>query len=262
MWLLEEPDAYLCAMSLDGKRVNKFLSEAGFCSRRVADSLIEEGRVFINGERATLGSRVDMERDEVKVDGKTVGNRSTPHVYLAFNKPRGIICTTDLRVKDNIIDYINYPIRIFPVGRLDKDSHGLILLTSDGDIMEPLLRARYHHEKEYIVRVKQLIRPEFIRAMSKGVAILDTMTLPCVVEPMSKDSFRIILTQGLNRQIRRMCEALGYDVVSLKRVRVVNIHLDIPNGKWRHLRPEELEALRGHLGLVDTGSDLADTWDD
>ncbi|MFM7814508.1 MAG: pseudouridine synthase [Flavobacteriales bacterium] len=247
---------------MEGKRVNKFLSETGFCSRRVADSLIEDGRVMINGVTATLGSRVQEDVDEVKVDGKIVGTRSAPHVYLAFNKPRGIICTTDLRVKDNIIDYIQYPTRIFPVGRLDKDSHGLILLTSDGDIMEPLLRARYHHEKEYIVRVKQIIRPDFIRAMSKGVAILDTVTLPCVVEPISKDSFRIILTQGLNRQIRRMCEALGYDVVSLKRVRVVNIHLDIPNGKWRHLRTEELEALRGQLGLVDTGSDVEDSWDD
>lgn len=230
-------------------RINKFLSEAGFCSRREADKYIDQGRVTINGKVPELGTKV-APGDVVRVDHQVV---STDHqetrVYLAFNKPPGIVCTTDTRVeKDNIIDYINYPSRIFPIGRLDKPSEGLIFLTNDGDIVNKILRARNNHEKEYIVRVDHPITPEFLKKMRNGVPILDTITRKCKVEQLGKDEFRIILTQGLNRQIRRMCEYLGYQVTALKRVRIMNVRLDVPPGKWRYLSPEELQELNA---LVD-----------
>ena len=224
-------------------RINKFLSEAGYCSRRAADKLIDQGRVTINGVVPEMGTKI-APNDEVRVDGKLISESKEKPVYLAFNKPIGIVCTTDTKVeKDNIIDYINYPTRIFPIGRLDKPSEGLIFLTNDGDIVNKILRARNNHEKEYLVTVDKPITKEFIQKMSNGVPILDTVTRNCQVEQVSKFIFKIILTQGLNRQIRRMCEYLEYEVVKLKRVRIMNISLDIPIGKWRDLTPKELEEI-------------------
>ncbi len=224
-------------------RINKYLSESGYCSRRAADKLIEEGRVTINGEVPQMGTKI-VEGDIVKVDGKSIVKENDEAVYLVLNKPRGIVCTTDTRVeKDNIIDFLNYPKRIFPIGRLDKASEGLILLTNDGDIVNKILRARNNHEKEYIVQVNKPIDKHFIRKMSQGVPILDTITRPCVVEQLSRVRFKIILTQGLNRQIRRMCEYLGYHVQQLKRVRIMNIHLDLPTGKYREMTKKEFSEL-------------------
>ena len=226
-----------------GTRINKFLSESGYCSRRVADKLIEEGRVTINGKVPEMGTKITA-NDEIRVDGKLITPPKEKPVYLAFNKPVGIVCTTDTRVeKNNIIDFINYPKRIFPIGRLDKPSEGLILLTNDGDIVNKILRARNNHEKEYLVSVDKPITEEFIYKMSNGVPILDTITRKCQVEQTGKNSFRIILTQGLNRQIRRMCEYLGYEVIKLKRIRIMNIKLDTPIGKWRYLSENELIEL-------------------
>lgn len=228
---------------MEETRINKYLSEVGFCSRRAADKLIEEGRVFINGVVPEMGTKV-TKADEIRVDGKIIQDKETAPVYLIFNKPRGIVCTTDtIREKDNIIDFINYPERIFPIGRLDKPSEGLIFLTNDGDIVNKILRARNNHEKEYIVSVDQPITKEFIHRMSKGVPILDTITRDCVVEQLDRYRFRIILTQGLNRQIRRMCEYLGYEVKQLKRIRIMNIMLDVPVGHWRDFTAAELEEL-------------------
>ena len=225
------------------KRINKYLTEIGYCSRRAADKLIDEGRVTINGKVPELGTKI-ASSDVVRVDGVVVGESKEKPVYLAFNKPIGIVCTTDTRVeKDNIIDYINYPTRIFPIGRLDKPSEGLIFLTNDGDIVNKILRARNNHEKEYIVTVDKPITKYFIRKMANGVPILDTITRKCEVEQLSKYKFKIILTQGLNRQIRRMSEYLGYKVTKLKRVRIMNIGLDVPVGKWRHFTEEELKTL-------------------
>ena len=224
-------------------RINKFLSEAGYCSRRAADKLIDQGRVTINGVVPEMGTKI-APNDEVRVDGKLVSESQEKPVYLAFNKPIGIVCTTDTKVeKDNIIDYINYPTRIFPIGRLDKPSEGLIFLTNDGDIVNKILRARNNHEKEYLVTVDKPITKEFIQKMSSGVPILETITRNCEVEQVTKFVFKIILTQGLNRQIRRMCEFLEYEVVKLKRVRIMNISLDMPVGKWRDLTPKELEEI-------------------
>lgn len=221
-------------------RINKYLSEVGYCSRRAADKLIEQGRVTINGKVPEMGTKVDP-GDHVQVDGILVSVPTEQPVYLAFHKPVGIVCTTDTRVeKDNIIDYINYPKRIFPIGRLDKPSEGLIFLTNDGDIVNKILRARNNHEKEYEVTVDKPITPSFIQQMSNGVPILDTVTRKCVVERLSRFSFKIILTQGLNRQIRRMCEHLDYNVTRLKRNRIMNVHLDIPEGQWRDLTAAEL----------------------
>ncbi|MDC3395099.1 pseudouridine synthase, partial [Flavobacteriales bacterium] len=212
-------------------RINKFLSEIGYCSRRAADKLIEQGRVKINGEVPLMGTKIS-DADEVSVNGKVVHRvKKKKKVYIAFNKPVGIVCTTDqMREKNNIIDYINYPTRIFPIGRLDKPSEGLIFLTNDGDIVNKILRARNNHEKEYEVTVSKPITKEFIEAMGSGVPILDTVTRKCFVKQTDKKKFKIILTQGLNRQIRRMCEYLEYDVRKLKRVRIMNIKLDIPIG--------------------------------
>ena len=224
-------------------RINKFLSEAGYCSRRAADKLIEERRVTINGAIPEMGTKI-CESDEVRVDGELIRKAKDKPVYLAFHKPVGIVCTTDTRVeKDNIIDYIGYPKRIFPIGRLDKPSEGLIFLTNDGDIVNKILRARNNHEKEYIVTVNRPITRKFIQQMSNGVPILETVTRKCKVEQISKLTFRIILTQGLNRQIRRMCEFLDYRVKKLKRVRIMNIELDLPVGKWRDLSKKELKKI-------------------
>lgn len=228
-------------------RLNKYLSEVGFCSRRKADALIEQGRVTINGTVPEMGTKVGQ-HDTVRVDGKLIVPPKKESVYLAFNKPVGIVCTTNPVEKKNIIDYINYPTRIFPIGRLDKPSEGLILLTDDGDIVNKILRARNNHEKEYVVTVNRIITPDFIERMANGIPILDTVTKKCEVEQISKYVFRIILTQGLNRQIRRMCEYLGYEVVKLKRIRIVNIHLDVPVGQYRHLKQEELETLEKLIG--------------
>ncbi len=224
-------------------RINKYLSEVGYCSRRAADKLIEQGRVTINGKVPEMGTKI-IEGDEVRVDGETISVQSEKPVYLAFNKPIGIVCTTDTRVeKDNIVDFINYPKRIFPIGRLDKPSEGLIFLTNDGDIVNKILRARNHHEKEYIVTVNKPITPNFLKRMREGVPILDTVTRKCQVEEISKYQFKIVLTQGLNRQIRRMCEYLEYSVKKLKRVRIMNVTLDIPIGKWRDLTADELKEI-------------------
>jgi 23S rRNA pseudouridine2604 synthase len=225
-------------------RINKFLSEIGVCSRREADKLIEQGRIKINGEIPLMGTKISTE-DEVIVNGKVVYRpKKKKMVYIAFNKPKGIVCTTDTkREKNNIIDYIDYPTRIFPIGRLDKPSEGLIFLTNDGDIVNKILRARNNHEKEYEVTVNKPVTKEFIEAMSNGVPILDTVTRKCFVKQTDKKKFKIILTQGLNRQIRRMCEYLDYDVKKLKRVRIMNVKLDIPVGTYRDFTSKELNQI-------------------
>jgi len=225
-------------------RINKYLSEVGYCSRREADKLILEGKVTINGKIPEIGTKVE-EGDQVEVEGQRI-EKSTKqkNIYLAFNKPIGIVCTTNRRLDpDNIIDFIKYPSRIFPIGRLDKLSEGLIFLTNDGDIVNKILRARNNHEKEYIVKVNRPINSDFIQSMSNGVEILDTITKNCFVKQLGPRNFKIILTQGLNRQIRRLCEALGYKVRSLKRIRIMNIKLDVPTGKYRELTKEELLEL-------------------
>lgn len=227
-------------------RINKFLSEAGYCSRRKADKLIEEGRVTINGEVPEMGTKI-APGDVVAVDGEVIKNTKDEFVYLAFNKPVGIVCTTDTRVeKDNIIDYINYPKRIFPVGRLDKMSEGLIFMTDDGDIVNKILRASNNHEKEYIVTVDKPISQTFIMRMRGGIYLKDLKqkTKKCKVEKLDSFTFKIVLTQGLNRQIRRMCSYLNYEVQSLKRVRIMNVKLDIPVGKYRELTKTEFKELQ------------------
>lgn len=223
-------------------RLNKYLSEVGYCSRREADRLIDEGRVTVNGAVPEMGTKV-TEEDEIRVNGELIVNKEEENVYLAFYKPVGIECTTNTTVRDNIVDYINYPTRIFPVGRLDKDSEGLILMTNDGDIVNKILRQKNNHEKEYIVTVNKPITERFIQRMGAGVPILDTVTKKCRIEQISKTVFRIFLTQGLNRQIRRMCEYFDYDVVALKRIRIINISLDVPVGKYRDLTKAELDEL-------------------
>ena len=226
-----------------GVRLNKYLSEIGHCSRRAADKLIDAGRIEVNGKKVEMGQKV-VPTDRIEIDGVLVENLQERTIYLAFNKPVGIVCTTDTRVeKDNIIDYINYPSRIFPIGRLDKPSEGLILLTNDGDIVNKILRARNNHEKEYLVTVNKPVTKEFIEKMAQGVPILNTVTRKCEVEQIHKKQFRIVLTQGLNRQIRRMCEYLDYKVVKLKRIRIMNIKLDLGVGKYRELTKKEFNEL-------------------
>lgn len=223
-------------------RINKFISEAGIASRRGADKLITEGRVTINGKRATIGSPVEP-GDDVRVNGNQI-YVARNNVYIALNKPVGITSTTEKGVKGNIVDLVNHPFRVFHIGRLDKDSEGLILLTNDGDIVNEILRSENQHEKEYVVSVDRQITPEFLKQMSEGVKILDTVTLPCKVGQLSKYDFKIILTQGLNRQIRRMCEELGYNVYRLQRIRIMNIQLDnLPVGQWRYLSKKEKAQL-------------------
>ncbi|ENQ3077313.1 23S rRNA pseudouridine(2604) synthase RluF [Bacillus multifaciens] len=223
-------------------RINKFISESGQASRRGADKLVTEGKVTINGKVAKIGSQVEP-GDDVRVNGNQIRMASN-YVYIALNKPVGITSTTEKNVKGNIVDLVNHPLRIFNIGRLDKDSDGLILLTNDGDIVNEILRAENKHEKEYIVTVDKPINPEFLKRMAEGVKILGTKTLPCKVEQLSKYVFQITLTQGLNRQIRRMCEALGYDVYRLQRTRIMNIHLgNLPVGQWRDLSKKERNRL-------------------
>lgn len=222
--------------------VNKYISETGFCSRREADKYIEQGRVTINDNIASKGNRV-KDGDVVEVDGEPLKKKKAT-VYIALNKPKGITCTTDLKDKTNIIDYVNFSSRIFPIGRLDKRSEGLIFLTNDGDIVNKILRAGNQHEKEYIVTVDKPIDIEFLKNMRNGVRILGVMTQKCFVQQEGANRFRIILTQGLNRQIRRMCEALGYDVVALKRTRIMNMTLkDLAQGNWRYFTKEEVNNL-------------------
>lgn len=223
-------------------RINKFISEKGICSRREADKLVDQGRVKVNGVKAETGTKI-LPGDIVELDGKAIGGKEKP-VYIALNKPVGITCTTEIDIPGNIISFMKYPKRIFPIGRLDKDSQGLIFLTNDGDIVNKILRAGNNHEKEYIVTVDKPVTDEFIKGMSNGVRILDTITKKCFVKRESKYVFRIILTQGLNRQIRRMCEALGYSVKKLVRIRIMNVKLgDLPTGKWRYLSEDELRAI-------------------
>jgi 23S rRNA pseudouridine2604 synthase len=224
----------------NGTRINKYLSEVGFCSRREADKLIDAGRVTINGKVPEMGTRINP-GDQIRVDGKLISEPEEEHVYIAFNKPIGIVCTTDIKAeKNNIIDYINHPKRIFPIGRLDKESEGLILLTSDGDIVNKILRAKNNHEKEYVVTVDKPITKTFIHKMGSGIPILDTITNKCEVRQINTYKFNIVLTQGLNRQIRRMCDYLGYKVTKLKRIRIMNIILDQQIGKWRDLSKKEM----------------------
>lgn len=224
-------------------RINKFLSESGFCSRREADKLIAAKKVRINGKIPEMGTKVQP-GDEVTVDGKPISKPEEEFVYLALHKPVGIECTTNPSTRNNIVDYMKYPKRIFPIGRLDKASEGLILMTNDGDIVNKILRSKNNHEKEYIVTVDQPITKKFIDKMSNGIPILDTVTKKCKVEKLSDRVFSIILTQGLNRQIRRMCEYLGYEVKKLKRIRIMNIRLDLPYGKYRELTAEEVKVLK------------------
>ncbi len=227
---------------MEEKRLNKAISETGYCSRRAADKLIEEGRVKVNGKKVGLGVKVTP-TDTIVVNGQKI-TKEVDNIYLIFNKPIGITCTTDIQIKDNIISYINYPQRIFPIGRLDKPSEGLIFLTNDGDIVNKILRAGNHHEKEYIVRVDKKISQSFVKKMSNGVPVLDTITKKCKVKRIDDYTFNIILTQGLNRQIRRMCTYLGYEVRQLKRVRIMNISLDKLNvGAYRSFTENEFLQL-------------------
>ena len=234
------------AEGAEGVRINKYLADAGVCSRRAADGFIEEGKVFIDGERAVMGSRV-LPGQTVVFHGKEL-KKEEDLVLLALNKPRGIVCTSDVREPDNVVDFVNYGKRIYPIGRLDKDSEGLLLLTNDGDIVNKILRAGNYHEKEYIVKVNKMITKEFLQGMAGGVPILDTVTRPCKIEALDKYRFKVILTQGLNRQIRRMCEYFGYRVVHLQRVRIMNIRLGhLKVGDYRKLTPQELAELQSLL---------------
>lgn len=225
-------------------RLNKFIASAGYCSRRQADRLIEAGKVLLNGNKAELGAKVSS-RDEVIVEGKLLdGQKEDDLVYLAFNKPQGVVCTANPEIKDNIIDYINYPVRIFTIGRLDKNSEGLILLSNDGSIFNKIVRAEHDNEKEYLVELNKAYDQKFIERMEKGVEILDRVTNPTKINPVNKTTFKLVLTQGLNRQIRRMCDALGYKVIFLRRLRIMNINLgNLAIGSYRHLSQKELKDL-------------------
>ncbi|GBG05942.1 23S rRNA pseudouridine synthase F [Paenibacillus agaridevorans] len=223
-------------------RINKFISETGFCSRREADKLVESGKVTINGVTAVLGSQAEQ-GDDVRINGRQIGEQRR-HVYIALNKPVGITSTSESHIKGNIVDFVGHSERIFPIGRLDKDSEGLILLTNDGDVVNPILRSEGKHEKEYIVTVDRPITEAFVKGMSTGVKVLGSLTLPCKVTRVAERTFRIVLTEGRNRQIRRMCEALGFHVRRLKRVRIMNIHLgELAVGKWRDLTEDERREL-------------------
>jgi 23S rRNA pseudouridine2604 synthase len=230
-------------MNKESIRINKYLSQAGFCSRREADKLMDQGRVTINGVFIEMGNKVNP-GDKVYVDGKLVEKETEEKIYLAVYKPKGVVCTTNSKVeKNNIVDFVDYPTRVFPIGRLDKMSEGLILMTNDGEIVNHILRARHFHDKEYLVTVDKTITDEFIEKMRKGVPILDTISRKCEVEKLGDRSFKIVLTQGLNRQIRRMCEALDYRVRTLKRIRIKNITLDVDKGTYRNLTQEEIKDL-------------------
>ena len=224
-------------------RINKYLSQIGICSRREADKLIDSGRIKVNNELAVLGTKI-KEGDKITIDNKLIKPKKKKTIFIAFNKPKGVVCTTNRLIeKNNIIDYINFSERIFPVGRLDKLSEGLIFLTNDGSLVNKVLRSRNNKEKEYLVEVNKNITTDFIRQMSNGIPILNTVTKNCKLIKVSTTTFKIILTQGLNRQIRRMCEFLGFKVVSLKRIRIMDINLDVETGKWRHLSSRELDSL-------------------
>ena len=224
-------------------RINKYLSQIGICSRREADKLVDSGRIKVNNEIAILGTKIN-EGDKITIDNKLIKPKKKKTIFIAFNKPKGVVCTTNRLIeKNNIIDYINFPEKIFPVGRLDKLSEGLIFLTNDGSLVNKVLRSRNNKEKEYLVEVNKNITTDFIRQMSNGIPILNTVTKNCKLIKVSTTTFKIILTQGLNRQIRRMCEFLGYKVVSLKRTRIMSINLDVETGKWRHLSSRELDSL-------------------
>jgi 23S rRNA pseudouridine2604 synthase len=238
-------------------RLNKFIADAGICSRRKADEFIEQGKVTVDGVKALMGTKV-RKGQKVCVNGKPI-QRDEKLVLIAFHKPRGIVCTTDRKEPDNVIDFIQYGSRIYPIGRLDKDSEGLLLLTNDGDIVNKILRAGNQHEKEYIVTVNKKITPEFLSKMAGGVPILDTTTLPCFVEEINKTTFRIILKQGLNRQIRRMCEYLGYQVLALQRIRIMNIRLGrLKVGDYRNVTLDELVSLKDMLKDSNSSSDYGD----
>tara|TARA_B100000575_G_scaffold164714_1_gene131607 strand:- start:1570 stop:2256 length:687 start_codon:yes stop_codon:yes gene_type:complete len=225
-------------------RINKFISKFGSISRRQADRLISDGRVTVNNQIVELGYIVE-DNDNVKLDGEKIKSDSKKYVYLAFNKPKGIVCTTDSeKEKDNIIDFINFNKRIYPIGRLDKLSEGLILLTNDGEIVNKVLRSRYRHEKEYLVTLNKKIESNLLKNLSNGVPILKTVTRKCETTYVNDFQFKIVLTQGLNRQIRRMCEYFDYRVKKLERIRIININLDIPRGKWRYLTPEEISTIK------------------
>ncbi|PCI94592.1 MAG: 23S rRNA pseudouridine(2604) synthase RluF [Flavobacteriales bacterium] len=231
---------------METKRLNKAISETGYCSRRGADKLIEEGKVKVNGERPELGTKVTS-KDIISVNG-TVITKEVENIYLAFNKPTGITCTTERHIKGNIIDYINYPERIFPIGRLDKPSEGLIFMTNDGDIVNKILRSKNSHEKEYIVSVNRKITDDFIQRMGNGIPILDTITDKCKVSKINDTSFNIVLKQGLNRQIRRMCDYLGHEVKTLKRVRIMNISLkNLKVGEYRSFTSQELTEIQNSI---------------
>ncbi len=228
-------------------RLNKYLSQIGFCSRRQADKFIEQERIKVDGRLPELGQKV-VHGADITFDDKKIDQQKDERIYMLFNKPKGIVCTTDTRVeKDNIIDFINYPKRIFPIGRLDKMSEGLIMLTNDGEIVNKILRVENKHQKEYLVQVDQPINADFINKMENGVKILDTITQPCQLKKISKNEFKIILQQGLNRQIRRMCEALGYKVRTLQRIRIMHFKLDMPVGKYRLLNNDEIRFLKDQL---------------
>lgn len=237
-------------MEPEGIRINKFLSESGICSRREADREVAAGRVRINGQPAAMGQRV-LPTDQVEFRGRTVGGREEP-VLLLFNKPVGVVCTADKREKDNIVDYVNYPTRLYPVGRLDKNSRGLILMTNQGELVNRIMRGRYGHEKEYIVQVDRKMEDDFPALLERGVYLpeLEVRTRPCRVEQLSDHRFRIVLTQGLNRQIRRMCQVFGYQVTDLLRVRIMNLLLgDLPEGAYREISGEEYKELLAMLAL-------------
>ena len=224
-------------------RINKYLSQIGICSRREADKLVDSGRIKVNDEIAILGTKI-KDGDKITIDNKLIKPKKKKTIFIAFNKPKGVVCTTNRLIeKNNIIDYINFPERIFPVGRLDKLSEGLIFLTNDGSLVNKVLRSRNNKEKEYLVEVNKNITTDFIRQMSNGIPILNTVTKNCKLIKVSTTTFKIILTQGLNRQIRRMCEFLGFKVVSLRRIRIMDINLDVETGKWRHLSSRELDSL-------------------
>lgn len=224
-------------------RINKYISQCGYCSRREADRLVAAGKVLINGNPASMGAKVSPE-DQVIIEGTLLTNTEN-EIILAFHKPKGVVCTTSKKDKNNVIDYIGFPQRIYPVGRLDKDSTGLLLLTNNGQLMDDILRGSHYHEKEYVVTVDKPMTDTIYQAMEQGVPILDTMTRPCRIVPKDKKCFHIILTQGLNRQIRRMCEYFGYRVRTLKRIRIMNIRLgNLPEGKWRYLTEEEIRHLK------------------
>lgn len=245
-WKSHKWDGKETAILEESMRINKYLSASGYCSRREADRLLAEGRITIDGETAVLGSKV-CPGQKVCVDGRMIQNSQTK-ILIAMNKPVGIVCTSSSREKDNIVDYLHFEHRIYPVGRLDKESTGLILLTNDGELTDRILRGRNGHEKEYIVEVNKRLKPEILQAMRQGVPILDTITKPCDIYRLDDRRFRSILTQGLNRQIRRMCEYFGYKVVTLKRVRIMNIELgDLPEGAWRPVTPNEWEELEKSL---------------